>query len=146
MKLSFLLLILVSFIQTVLIPLNLVLILLVTQTFFTSSKANYHVALIIGILVGVLSSTNIGFYPILFISCVFLVNLSKHLPFSSGIKIFIPVMFISLILSYGFEIFVLRQTETVQKVALETLISIPVYMVMRLWGERPSIRDGRLRI
>src|SRR5256885_1337250 len=85
MKFFILLLIIASFLQASFIPVNLVLLLLISRAFIIEDKSNYYLAFFAGLFLGIVSIYNIGLWPLIFLLLVKVINLSKKLPLSKNI-------------------------------------------------------------
>lgn len=147
MRLIFLLTLIGIFAQTSFLPLNLALIIILTRTLVVDEPSNYYLAFFAGILLGVQSLTNLGFYPLVFVILVKAINLFKKSPFSNNLLLIIPVSFLVFILMSFLEKIFLTTEINFQKIALEMFLSIPIYLFIRFWEERFVVKPNiKLRI
>lgn len=136
MKLIILLIILSAFLQTTFIPLNLVLLFIIARSFALSDDANFLLSFIAGIFVALLSSQNIGIYPIIFLSVTQIIYWFKKLPFSTNILLIIPVfLLICTGVSY-IEQTIFHQSFNIFKIIFETLIGTSIFIFVKFWEER----------
>lgn len=147
MKLIILLIILCAFLQTTFIPLNLVLLFIIARSFAITDNANFILSFIAGILVGLLSSQNIGIYPIIFLSVTQIIYWFKKLPFSTNILFIIP-LFILICTSLAYiEQIIFNQSFNVFKIIPETLIGTLVFIFVKFWEDRFIVKPQlRLRM
>src|SRR3989442_339688 len=129
MKTFILILTIAAFIQSSFLPINLVLILLICRSLTTSDGANLVLAFFGGILLGVLSSTNLGFLSLIMIVVVKLIDLIKKLPISINVLTAIPISFVIILAVEYFEQIFMGQTLNFPKVMIETLLVIPVSII-----------------
>ncbi|MBI2011606.1 hypothetical protein HYS91_02440 [Candidatus Daviesbacteria bacterium] len=147
MKLFLVILIVAAILQTTLIPLNLCLTLLIARTLIVSEKMNLFLAFLGGILVGFLSSQNIGFYAIFFLLISKLLSLVKITPIHSNIYAILPLSFLGFLLMAFGELVFLKISLSYGKIIVETCISIPTYFLLRFWEGRFIVRPQiKLRV
>lgn len=147
MKLLSLLLILSIFVQTSFLPLNLCLVILICKDFLTEKSTNYFYAFFGGIFLGLMTSVNLGFWPLIFIVLAKIIQQIKLAPVSSKFFIIVPTSFLLILLVAFSEQIFLNQSLNLSKVAVETLLIIPIFFVLKIWEERFILRpDIRLKI
>jgi rod shape-determining protein MreD len=136
MKLIIILLVIACLIQTSFLPINLVLILLICRSLARQDKLNYFLAFFSGILLGILTPTNIGFYSLTFLLAVFISEILHQTPISSNIFTVIPVTFILTLVIGGLEMLFLGQSLNLVTAILGSLIALPIYIGVKFWEER----------
>lgn len=141
MKLFILLLIIAIFLQTSFVPINLVLILIISRAFVIEELANYYLAFFGGILLGILSVNNIGFWPLVLLIIVKILHLSKKLPLSKNIFTVAIMAFVLLSAVDFLQSFLFHQDFEIKKVFIENIIAIPVYYLMKIWEERFIVKS-----
>lgn len=147
MKLIILLIILSAFLQTTLIPLNLVLLFIIARSYALTGSANFLLSFIAGILVALLSSQNIGIYPVIFLSVTQIIYWFKKLPISGSLLLIIPLfILISSTVSY-IEQIIFHQSINIYKIIFETLIGIPIFIFVKFWEDRFIVKPQlRLKV
>lgn len=147
MRLFLLIIVLICFAQTTFLPINLCLVFLVSRALVTEDTANYASACTGGILLGVLTSLNIGFWALFFLVSVKLISFIRLLPLFSHWMLVVPVTFgCSLIASSLLQQF-FGQTIQMSHIYIEAILSLPVYICMRYWYEHISFRtEMKLKI
>lgn len=140
------LLILAAFLQTSFVGVNLVLLLIAARSFNIESRSNYFLAFGAGILIGILSAQNIGFWPLIFLLSVKIGHMIRKLPFSISLVTFIPVLILSVTVGTAAEYVFLKQTINWIKVGGEVLIGIPIFMFIRFWEDRFMIHSQGVKL
>jgi hypothetical protein len=147
MKLFIFFIFLAAFAQTSFITLNLCLIILISRSYAINDAKNYYLALFGGILVGVLTSLNIGFYPLIFIVSVFLVHLIRTLPITGKYWIILPISFGLLMMAMLTEYQVYNFKINWWLPSIGSLVTLPIYIFIREWEERFVAKPGiRLKL
>jgi cell shape-determining protein MreD len=136
MRLSIVFLILAAFLQTTSVPVNLCLIFIICKTLAVPEKENYFLAFMAGITLGFLSSVNLGFWPLIFCTTVFILNLLRKLPLVSNTFIIIPVTLIFTFAVSLLEKSVNGTTWDINLIIASGLLSLPVYFAIKVWDQR----------
>lgn len=147
MKFFLIILLFLSFIQTTIIPFDLVLVILLLHTYIRPGKQNLYLAFFFGILISHLTQQPLGLYPIVYL---FLVELAQSLTtapihknlFFAGFALLSFLTFEKLVLGKfaGTSLYL-------WPVLTEIIIALPVYFILKIWNERFIIKkDIRLRI
>lgn len=147
MKTTILILILVSFLQVTIIPLDLVLIFLTLRAFIKSDKSNFYLAFAFGLLTSHLTFTPLGINSLIYLGLISLTYLIRFLPISKNIFVVIPL--IILVLSINQFILSLIMKESLHlwpSIFWWGLISIPTHILVRFWEERFVVRDIKLKV
>jgi hypothetical protein len=138
--------ILAAFLQTSFLGLNIVLLIIIARSFLLETKANYFLAFFAGILVGLLSAQNIGFWPLIFLVSVKIAHVIRKLPFSISILTFIPVVISCVLIASTSELVFLKQTINWTKVIGEIVVSIPIFIFIRFWEDKFFIRPSTVKL
>jgi hypothetical protein len=142
MKLFIFLIFIAAFLQTSFIPLNLCLLLLICRSYTIHEAANYYLALTAGILLGILTSLNSGFYSLIFIGAVFLIHAVRLLPISGRFITVIPVTWVILIAVMAIESFFYHLPFKIWLPTLTSVLALPVYLIIREWEDRFVAKPG----
>lgn len=147
MKLFIFILILAAFLQSSFIPINLCLILLICRSLALDEKANYVIGFITGLFLGILTSVNLGFWPLIFVIVVKLVHLSRKSPISAYALTILPLTFsISLLVLY-IQTFIFSQTFNITPAITQAALALPLFFLIRFWEERFELRpEIKLRV
>lgn len=147
MRLFIISLIIAAFLQSAFLPLNLVLCLIIARSFVAEYKSNLYASFLAGLLLGLLTASNIGFWGIVFLTVSKLVHVLRNLPYFNSGKLFLLFAFL-IITSVSFisQFFTNDQFNWI-KIVVETFICLPLYFFIRIWEERFVVReDVRLKI
>lgn len=141
MKTLIVILIIASFLQTAIIPLDLVLIILICRSYIKIAKSNLYLSLCFGLLVSHLNLTTLGFDSLIYLCVVQITQVLSRIRLAGNSLLIIPITFIlisssriltSLLPHHSLDLF--------PKVLLESLISLPILYAVRLWEERFIVR------
>ena len=147
MKLFILLIIISLFLQSSFVPVNLVLILIISRALVTEDISNYYASFFAGIFLGILSVSNIGYWPITLLIIVKAVYLSKKLPLSKNILSAVITAFILILLSDFLQSKFLSQNFQILKTISEALLTVPFYYLFKFWEDRFIVKpEVRLKI
>lgn len=140
-------LILISFLQTTLLPLNLVLLILISRSFIVSEKQNLWLAFWFGLLVSFLSGFPLGSLSIIYLFIVALVQSIKKAQFVSHWVFILPLSFILLLFDHLVRNLVIGASFNFIPVIIQTALALPVYLLVRLYEERFIPKAGiRLKV
>lgn len=142
MKTFIFIIILAAFLQTAAIPVDLVLLLILSRSLITTDSLNLYLAFFAGILLGLLTPTNLGFYALFFIFISWVGQLLRKTPLISNILTILPISFIAVLaLSLVLKLF---QGESINltHILVDTLLSLPIYIGVRFWEERFIVPTG----
>lgn len=148
MKLLFLILTIAVFLQTTIVPFNLVLIILIIRSLIVQDKYNFYLGFGLGLLISVLEFTPLGIdslINLLFISLVYFISKTR---LSTHILIVVPVVFMCVTLDAVLNSLIFKQTlQLWPDVLIESLIALPLFYFLRFWEERfIPMKDVKLKI
>lgn len=148
MKTLILVLIILSFIQTTILHLDLVLIILICRAYLKTERANLYLAFGFGLLVSFLRLEISGLDSIIYLTAIQLTQMFSKSPLASRSLLIIPVTFAFLSLNQIINSFIFNQTlQFFPKVIIESFLSLPVLFLVKLWEERFIVkREIKLRV
>lgn len=137
-----------AFIQSSLVNLNLCLVLLSVRALVLEKKENFYLAFFSGILLGVLTSKNLGFYPILFIFVVKLLSILNQTRITpTNYLVVLPACLIVFTVAEYLEKFFFGESVSFVKIAIETVLVIPTFLIISVLEDRLTPKGGiRLRV
>ncbi len=148
MKTIIFILIILSFIQTAILPLNLVLIILIARALVRTDKSNLFLAFGFGLLISHLSLEPIGIKSLIYLVLIQLTQLLSKSRFSASQFLIIPV--VAVFSSINLITAVLLNHQSVQllpEILIESFIALPIFFLVRVWEERFVVRKGiKLRV
>lgn len=149
MKTLIAILIVISFLQSTIIPLDLVLIILICRGFLKEEKENFYLAFSFGLLVAFLGGHFLGIQSVVYLGIIFFTHLISKTQFSrKNLNLVIFLSFVNLVLNTVIiSLFINVSIQLFPKVILETIFCVPIFYLLRIWEERfvPK-KDIKLRV
>lgn len=148
MKVLIVILILASFLQSTVWPINLVLIILICRSFIKSDRANLFLAFAFGLLTSHLDITLFGLNSLIFLIFVQITAGLSRSNLTGNLFLIGPLTFILMVIYHFLEATFLKQSLQIFPFALwEGIISLPALLLVRLWEERFIVqREIRLKV
>lgn len=134
-------LILIALIQSSLLPINLCLLAIIAKSFARHGKENYYLALLAGITLGILSTVNLGFWALIFLIVVWITHLVRKLPITANFFTILPVSFGIILIVTLLESFFLNQKINNWIIIIESILTLPLFVLIKIWEERFVVRD-----
>lgn len=125
-----------AFLQTTILPINLVLLVIVLRSFLTSEVENLYLAFGFGLLISHLNATPLGVQNLIYLALIIFARSIGRMPISSNILIVLPLIFISTIIDTFINSILLNQSFQIIQVMLPMILAIPIYIALRFWEER----------
>lgn len=148
MKTLLVILIVLSFLQATIVPINLILIILISRSLIKKDKVNLYLAFIFGLLASFFNQSVLGLESILYLLIVEATYISSRSRFANNSLQVIPLVIIFLSLNqsvlswYRSESIIL-----IPDLIWETLLSLPVFYIVKFWEERFIVNKGiKLRV
>lgn len=139
-------LVIASFLQATILPINLVLIILICRAYIKADKANLILAFAAGLLVSHLSLSPLGFQSVIFLILIQITLVLSKSQVASHPLFIIPLTFILLTLN-DLALFRVINFIFLPSRVLESLLSLPIFYLIRLWEERFIVKkDIKLRL
>jgi hypothetical protein len=126
----------ICFMQTTFLPINLALVLIIARSLLVEDRRNYIIAVIGGVILGLLASQNIGVWALVFLIITKAIFLVKKLPVSAGWIFIFPVSGVIIILASLLEGKLLNQNLNTVKIVIEVFMTVPIYILMKYTLER----------
>lgn len=148
MKTLITILIISSFLQSTILPIDLVLIILICRSYLRPDRANLLLAFSFGLLHGYLNLTLLGFSSILYLLLIQITASLSKSRLAGHPFLIIPLTFILLsIYTLASAIFIYQSFQLYPKIFLESALSLPIFYLIRLWEERFIVRkEIKLRV
>lgn len=148
MKAIIAILILAAFLQSTVLSVDLVLIILILRSYIRVEKANYFLALFMGLFVSHLNFAPLGVESIIYLMLVQVTHMAAKSRFSENALTVVPLTLTLLSIHTSLSAWVSEQSiQLWPKVAIESFLSLPLYLVIKFWEERFVVRkDIKLRI
>lgn len=147
MRLTIFILTLAAFLQTTIVPMNLVLILLICRSFLSTKKSNLFLAFIFGLLVDYLTLNTLGFQSIIFLVLIQITQIISKTRFSVHSLLIVPLAFLLLFVNALMLSFANNQSvQILPKILMESMLSLPIFYLIRFWSGRFVVqRDIKLK-
>lgn len=137
MKTLIFILIIIAFIQTAVLPLDLILLILICRGYIKTEEKNLYLAFGFGILVAHLQVLSLGLVSIAYLTFVELTQMLSKSSLAGPNLLIVPLTFVLLSLNQITTSLFLHQTpEFFPKVIIESALSLPVLFLVKLWEER----------
>lgn len=140
MKTLIIVLILASFLQTTIIPIDLVLLILICRAYIKSEKTNFYLSFVFGLLVSHLNLTTLGFQSLIYLTAVSATQILSRTRLAGHPLLIVPIALVFLFLNQVVNSVVNGRTLEFSNIFLTPLLSLPILYLIRLWEERFIVR------
>ena len=140
MKTLIIFLIIASFIQNTFLPFNLVLIILICRSYLRPDRANLFLAFSFGLLNSHLNLITLGITSLVYLTIVAVVESLARTRLAGSALIIAPLSFGLLFADQVIVLYFAHQSLDFLKIFLESLISLPVFYLVKIWEERFIVR------
>lgn len=147
MKPLILVLIIISFIQSTILPLDLVLIILICRSFVEARQGNFWLAFSFGLLLSALSGQPLGLLSLFYLAAVLAAGTLKQSRFSSTWITVLP-MSLAILLSGQLLVSLLNKTAfSLTAVFYQLALVLPTFLIISFWEERFVVKpEVKLKI
>lgn len=136
MKTLIIILIIISFVQTAIWPLDLVLIILISRAYLKAQKSNLFLAFFLGLLISHLTLGPMGIKSIVYLAVVQIIQVLSKSRLAGHPFLIVPLSFVFSLLDGNFYLAV-----------VVAISSLPIFYLIKLWEERFSpAKEIKLRI
>lgn len=137
MKTTIFILTVISFLQTTIIPVNLVLIILICKSIIDQDENNLFLAFGFGLFNAHLTLGNLGLQSFLYLILIQITLIVSRWRFSiHWLQIYPLTVLLLSIYVFALAIVGQRSVQIFPQVFIESLFSLPVYFIIKLWQER----------
>ncbi len=143
MKTLITILIIAAFIQTTILPIDLVLIILICRSYTRLDKNNLFLGFAFGLFNSHLYLTTLGFQSLIYLILIQMTHMLSKTRLAGNSLLIVPLSLVLLSINQILNSLFIHQTiELFPKVFLESLLSWPIFIAVRLWEERFIARKG----
>lgn len=147
MKTLILLLIFASFLQTTILPFDLVLLILICRAYIKSDRSNLYLAFAFGLFVSHLNLTNLGLQSLIYLAAIAATESLSKIRLAANPLLIIPISLIFLSLNLMTNSLINHATLEFSKVIFASILSLPILYAVRLWEERFIVKkEIKLRV
>jgi len=140
MKTLIIILIIASFLQTTILPVDLVLLVLICRAYIKSEKANLYLGFGFGLLVSHLNLTPLGLQSLVYLALVAATESLSRLRLAGNPLLIIPISLVFLSLNQIINSPISYNLLDFPKVIFVSISSLPILYLMRFWEERFIVR------
>lgn len=147
MKALIIVLIIASFLQATILPLDLVLIILICRAFIKSGKSNLYLSFAFGFFLSHLTLSPLGLQSIIFLILVTLTESISKSRLSENPLSLIPICFVAILINQvTLSVFTQHALALTPKI-YEAFLALPIFYLVRYWEERFIVRkEIRLKL
>lgn len=147
MKTLIIILIITAFLQTTILPIDLVLLILICRVFVKLDKSNLFLGFFFGLLTSHLSLSYLGFQSLIYLMIIQATQILSKSRLTSHLLWIVPISFSFLSLNQLINSLFTYQIFSLQKILLASILSLPILFLVRLWEERFIVRkEIKLRV
>lgn len=147
MKTLIIILILAAFLQTTILPIDLVLLILICRAYVRSEKENLYLAFVFGLLTSHLNLTSLGLHSLTYLIIIQAVQLLSKTNLAGNSLLIVPISLIGLSLNQIISSVVNNTALEFSGIIIVSVVSLPVFYLVRLWEERFIVRkEIKLRV
>lgn len=140
MKTLIIILIVASFLQTTILPIDLVLLVLICRAYIKQERSNLYLGLAFGILTAHLNLTSWGIQSLIYLFSVQATESLSKLRLAGNPLLIIPVALIFLFINQFANSLINHSSQDLSKIILASLLSLPIFYFLKLWEERFIVR------
>lgn len=128
--------IIISFLQTTVLPLDMALIILISRAYLRAQKSNLFLAFFLGFLISHLTLGPLGVKSMVYLTVVQITQVLSKSRLAGHPFLIVPLSFVFSLLDGNFYLAVVA-----------SIFSLPIFYSLRLWEERfSSAKEIKLRI
>lgn len=147
MKTLVAILLIASFLQATVLPVNLVLVVLICRAYLKPKMSNLNLAFIFGLLISLLFLSPLGWNSIIYLVLVEATQLLSKSPLSRHPFLIIPLTFILLMVEMVVSPLFTHQSAFFSQIVIESILSLPIFYLVKIWEERFIVtKEIKLRI
>lgn len=125
-------LVVLAFIQTSIVSIDLILLVLVSRAYVVPGRANYYLAFGLGIFAGQLNLTTLGILSMFYLIAVAATEALSKFRLAGNPLAIVPVIFALVLLKQP----ILNQPIELTEAIFSSIFALPVLYALRLWEER----------
>lgn len=142
MKTLTIILIIASFLQTTIIPVDLVLLILICRSYIKSDKSNLYLAFAFGLLTSHLNLGTFGIQSLIYLGVVQVTQMLSKIRLAGNPLLIVPISLIFLSLNQVVNSLQSHTTWEFSGVILISILSLPTLYLIRFWEERFIVQKG----
>lgn len=136
MKTLIIIFIIAAFLQTTILPIDLVLLILICRSYLKSDSSNLYLAFFFGILTAYLNLESIGFMSSIYLILVEATGILSKFRLAGNPFLIVPLTFCFLSFSQFANLILNHSTFAFSNIIIASLLSLPILFLVKLWEER----------
>lgn len=140
MKTLIIILIIAAFLQTTILPIDLVLLILICRAYIKSEKSNLYLTFAFGLLTAHLNLTSLGLQSLLYLTIIGATQILSKSRLAGNPLLIVPVSLIFLFFHQITLSYISHQALDPSKVLFASFLSLPILYLLRIWEERFIVR------
>ncbi len=147
MKTLIIILIIAAFLQTTILPIDLVLLILICRAYIKSERSNLYLSFAFGLLVSHLNLTGLGFQSIIYLIIIASTESLSKLRLTSNPLWIVPISLMFLFFNQVANLVISHSTLEFSRIIFAAVLSLPILYIIRFWEERFIVRkEIKLRV
>lgn len=147
MKTLIIILIIAAFLQTTILPVDLVLVILICRAYIKSEKSNLYLAFAFGLLTSHLNITSLGLQSLIYLTVIQATQMLSKIRLAGNPLLIVPISLIFLSLNLVINSLLNYSTWEFSGVVVVAFLSLPILYLIRFWEERFIVRkEIKLRV
>ncbi|GEM_PF-1988433 len=142
MKTLIIILIIAAFLQTTILPIDLILLILICRAYVKSEKTNLYLGFAFGLLVSHLNLTPLGLQSLTYIAAVAATESLSKLRLAGNPLLILPISLVFLFLNQIINSPLSYNPLAFTKVIFASISSLPILYLIRFWEERFIVQKG----
>lgn len=142
MKTLILILIIAAFLQTTIIPVDLVLLILICRAYIKSDRSNLYIGFAYGLLIAHLNLNVLGIQSLIYISFVQVTQMLSKIRLTGNPLLIVPLTLTLLSLNRVINSLLSHTTWEFSGVILAAFLSLPTLYLIRFWEDRFIVQKG----
>lgn len=140
MKTLIIILILASFLQTTILPIDLVLLVLICRAYIKPGRENLYLGFAFGLLISHLNLTSLGLVSIIYVVIIQIIESLSKSRLANHTLLIIPISLLLLSFNQVLNSIMNHNTLDLSKVIFVSFLSLPALYLVRIWEERFIVR------
>lgn len=140
MRTLIIILIIASFLQTTILPIDLVLLILICQAYARADKANFYLAFAFGLLTSHLNLSHLGVQSLIYLVSVLVTESLSKLRLAGNPLLIVPISLVLLSVDQLINSMLGYTAFDLPKLIFASVLSLPALFIIRFWEERFVVR------
>lgn len=136
MKVIIAILIIAAFLQSTILPIDLVLLVLIPRAYIKPDRTNLYLAFIFGLFISHLDLTKFGLQSLIYLIIIQATQVLSRLRLAGNPLLIIPVTLVFLLLDQVVNILLTHQMWDFPGILFASFLSLPILYMLKIWEER----------